>query len=87
MKKSKTKKYFTYLARCKDKTIYTGYCADLKDREEKHNLGQGAKYTRHRRPIKIVYSEEFDSMSGAMKREAEIKKLTRQQKEKLIKPS
>ena len=79
------KKYFVYLARCKDKTIYTGYTVDLKDREAKHNSGEGAKYTKHRRPIKIVYSEEFDTISEAMKREAQIKSWSRADKEKLIK--
>ncbi|MBT3690453.1 GIY-YIG nuclease family protein [bacterium] len=79
------KKYFVYLARCKDKTIYTGYTVDLKDREAKHNSGEGAKYTKHRRPIKIVYSEEFNSVSKAMKREAQIKSWSRADKEKLIK--
>ena len=82
-----TKKYYIYLARCKDDTIYTGYTVDLKNRESIHNKGEGAKYTKYRRPIKIVYSEKFDSISEAMKREIEIKKLTRQEKEKLIKPS
>lgn len=78
------KKYYVYLARCKDRTLYTGYTVDLKDREIKHNAGEGAKYTRNRRPIKIVYSEEFDTMSEAMKREAEIKKWPRIKKEELI---
>jgi putative endonuclease len=79
------KKYYVYLARCKDKTIYTGYTIDLKDRESKHNKGEGAKYTKHRGPIKIVYSEEFDTISEAMKREAQIKSWSRADKEKLIK--
>ncbi|MBT6690867.1 GIY-YIG nuclease family protein [Candidatus Parcubacteria bacterium] len=81
------KKYYVYIAKCKDETLYTGYTVDLKDREDKHNSGEGAKYTRHRRPVKIVYSEEFKTMSEAMKREAEIKKLSRIDKENLIKPS
>ena len=78
------KKHYVYLARCKDKTIYTGYTVDLKDREAKHNKGEGAKYTKYRRPVKIVYSEEFNTITKAMKREAEIKKLPRNKKEKLI---
>jgi putative endonuclease len=79
------KKYYIYLARCSDNTIYTGYTVDIKNREETHNRGEGAKYTKHRRPIKIVYSESFKTKSAAMKREAEIKSLSRIEKEKLIK--
>ena len=67
------KRYYVYIAKCKDDTLYTGYTVDIKEREAKHNQGEGAKYTRHRRPVKIVYSEEFKTMSEAMKREAEIK--------------
>ena len=77
--------FYVYVARCKDNTLYTGYCKDLKSRENKHNIGSGAKYTKHRTPIKIVYSEKFDSKSDAMRREREIKKLSRKEKENLIK--
>lgn len=76
--------YFTYIANCADGTLYTGYCADLNAREKKHNAGEGAKYTRARMPVKIVYSEEFLNRSEAMKREAEIKKLSRSKKIQLI---
>ena len=79
------KKYYVYLARCKDDTIYTGYTLDLKSREIKHNKGEGAKYTRQRRPIKIIYWEEFKTMSKAMQREVQIKTWSRIEKEKLIK--
>ena len=79
------KKYYIYLARCKDKTIYTGYTTDLKNRELKHNSGEGAKYTKSRRPIKIIYWEEFTSLGEALKREAEIKSWSKIEKEKLIK--
>ena len=77
-------KYFTYLARCSDNTLYTGYTVNIKDREAKHNKGEGAKYTKSRRPIKIVYWEKFKTMSEAMKREIEIKRLPKAQKENLI---
>ncbi|MBP9802613.1 GIY-YIG nuclease family protein [Patescibacteria group bacterium] len=77
--------YYFYLARCKDNTLYAGYCANIKDREAKHNEGLGAKYTKYRRPIQIVYFEEFPTRSEAMKREAEIKTWSRLEKEKLIK--
>ena len=81
------KKYYVYIVKCKDKTLYTGYTVDLKNREAKHNSGEGAKYTRHRCPVKMVYSEEFKTINEAMKREAEIKKLSRKDKQSLIKPS
>jgi len=76
--------YF-YLARCNDDSLYSGSCNDLLEREEKHNSGKGAKYTRSRRPIKIIYSEEFETLSEAKKREAEVKKLSKSDKEKLTK--
>lgn len=77
--------FYAYIARCKDKTLYAGYCKDLEAREKKHNIGKGAKYTKYRTPIKIVYSEQFENKSDAMKREREIKKLSRKEKENLIK--
>jgi putative endonuclease len=79
------KKYYLYLARCKDKTIYTGYTVDLKNRESKHNSGQGAKYTKYRRPVKIVYFEEFTSLRKVLQREAQVKSLSKIEKENLIK--
>jgi len=78
-------KFYIYIARCKDDSLYTGYTNDLKEREKKHNDGDGARYTRGRGPVKIVYSEEFDTKSEAMKREYEIKQLKREEKEKLMK--
>ena len=79
--------YYTYLAECADRTLYCGYTDDVKNREMVHNSGKGAKYTRSRLPVKIVYCEEFETKSEALKREHAIKKLTRGQKEKLIKNS
>ena len=79
------KKYFTYLARCKDHTLYTGYTDILQKRERAHNNGTGAKYTKARRPIKIIYWEKFKTKSLAMKREAEIKKWPKNKKEELVK--
>lgn len=76
--------FFVYLAQCADNTFYTGYTSNIEKREAVHNKGEGAKYTRARLPIKIIYSEEFSTKSEAMKREYEIKQLTREQKEKLI---
>jgi len=78
-------KYYVYIAKCSDKSLYTGYTNDLKYRENRHNLGLGAAYTRTRRPIKIVYFEEFASKLEAMRREREIKGWSREEKGNLIK--
>lgn len=74
--------YF-YVLWCKDNTLYAGYTTDLKRREEEHNTGIGAKYTRpaHRRPLKMIYAETYETRSEAMKAEAAFKKLVRPQKE------
>jgi len=76
-------KYFTYLARCKDSSLYTGSCINIKAREIKHNKGDGAKYTKYRRPVKIVYFEEFDSLTEARRRESQIKRWARIKKKNL----
>lgn len=78
------KKYYFYIAKCADGTLYSGQTNDLPKRLEKHNSGKGAKYTAYRKPIKIVYSEEFSTRGAAMKREAEVKKLSRKEKLKLV---
>ena len=77
-------KHYVYLARCSDDTLYCGYTTDLAERERAHNEGKGAKYTRARLPVKVVYSEEFATRSQAQQREYAIKKLTRKEKEGLI---
>jgi len=76
--------FFTYIARCNDNSLYTGYCKDIDSREKKHNLGEGAKYTKQRRPIKIIYFEKFDTKIEAMKKERQIKKWSKIKKENLI---
>lgn len=76
--------YYTYIARCSDDSLYTGYCVDILAREKTHNNGKGAKYTRNRTPIKIVYFEEFQNRSDAMKREIQIKGWTRKKKQEII---
>jgi len=76
--------HFFYLARCSDGSLYAGTCLHVKEREAKHNAGTGAKYTRSRKPVKIIYSEKFRTLSGARKREAEVKKWPKFEKEKLI---
>ncbi|MEE3354840.1 MAG: GIY-YIG nuclease family protein [Candidatus Weimeria sp.] len=80
-----TNVFFTYMVECADGTYYTGYTTNLDRRIRAHNEGKtGAKYTRSRRPVKLVYYEEYDNRHDAMAREAMIKKLSRQQKEKLL---
>ena len=76
--------HYFYLARCADGSLYSGYCKDLKKREEMHNIGKGAKYTRAHLPVKIVYSEEYATQSEALKREAEVKKFSKARKEQLV---
>ena len=77
--------YHVYLIKCVDGTLYCGYTDDLEQRIKEHNDSKkGAKYTKSRRPVKLVYSEKLKTKSEAMKREVEIKKLTRMQKEALI---
>lgn len=75
---------YTYLLECADKTLYCGWTNDLEKRLKAHNFGIGAKYTKPRRPVVLVYYEEFQTKEEAMKREAAIKKLTRSEKIKLI---
>lgn len=76
---------YTYILKCADGSLYTGWTNDLEARVRTHNEGKGAKYTKARLPVELVYFEEFESKSEAMKREAAIKKLSRQKKEQLIK--
>ena len=73
------------MLRCADDTLYTGWTTDVKKRVETHNSGKGAKYTRARLPVELVYTEEFDDKTEAQKRENAIKQLTRAEKETLIK--
>lgn len=76
--------HFFYLARCADSSLYAGTCVNVQEREEKHNSGKGAKYTRSRSPVTIIYTEEFETLSEARKREAEVKKWTKTRKEMLV---
>ena len=78
-------KVFVYILECGDGSLYTGWTTDLEDRIKTHNSGQGAKYTRSRLPVKLVYFEEAEDRSAALKREAAIKKLPREKKLLLIK--
>jgi len=75
--------HYFYLARCKDDSLYSGTCINLEEREATHNAGKGAKYTRAKGPVKFVYHETFETLSEARKREAEVKKMSKIEKEKL----
>lgn len=77
-------KHYAYMLRCSDGTIYSGYTNNIEKRVEAHNSGKGAKYTKTRRPVELVYFEVYDTKSDAMKREYEYKQLKRNQKEQLI---
>ena len=77
--------YFVYILACSDGTLYTGYTDDLEKRLAAHNAGEGAKYTRSRRPCRLMYAEPFAEKSEAMSREWHIKhSMTRQEKLNLI---
>ena len=72
--------HYVYILRCADGTYYTGWTTDPERRLKAHNSGRGAKYTRSRRPVEIVHLEELGTKSEALKREAAIKKLSREEK-------
>lgn len=75
---------YTYILQCSDNTYYTGWTNELEKRVKAHNEGKGAKYTKSRRPVRLVYYEEFETKEQAMKREYALKQLRRTQKERLI---
>jgi putative endonuclease len=76
--------YFFYLARCADGSLYSGSCVDIQAREAKHNEGKGAKYTRSRTPVSVVYHEEFSTLTEARRREAQVKTWSKAEKERLV---
>lgn len=78
------RKEYVYILRCSDGTLYTGWTNDLSHRIAAHNGGKGAKYTRSRRPVELVYFETFQDRIEAQHRERAIKKLSRKEKEQLI---
>ena len=78
-------KHYAYILECADGTYYCGYTNNLEKRIETHNAGKGAKYTKPRLPVKLIYHEEFDTKEEAMSREWNLKQLSRMQKEELIK--
>jgi putative endonuclease len=73
-----------YILECRDGTLYTGWTNDLAKRVETHNAGLGAKYTRGRLPVKLVYSERIAERGDALRREMQIKRMTREEKLRLI---
>ncbi len=81
------KSNYVYVVRCADGTLYTGWTNDLQNRIDTHNSGKGAKYTRSRLPVALVYFEECESEGAARSREWHLKRLTRAQKELLIEES
>lgn len=84
-KNTEEKKHYCYILQCADGTLYTGYTTDPKQREKTHNLGKGAKYTKTRRPCKLIHIEEFATKQEAMQREYYIKHhMTRQEKLALV---
>ena len=87
MKPSPTKKqkrWFLYILKCKDNTLYTGITNDLARRVEQHNAGTASRYTRSRGPVKVMHQEPCRNKSFALKKECAIKSLTRQEKEEYI---
>ena len=76
--------YYVYILLCEDGSYYTGHTKDLENRFERHKKNRGARYTKLVEPEKIVYTEEFETRSEAMKRERKIKSLSHSQKERLI---
>ena len=84
MKSSSTSKWFVYLLRCADGSLYTGITTDLVRRHQQHNAGTASRYTRSRLPVEVVYRETRRSQSSALKREAAIKSLSRRQKLAMI---
>jgi putative endonuclease len=87
---NKPEEHYVYILKCADGTLYTGYARDIKKRLSEHNgksTIEGAKYTRSRRPVKLLYQEVFTSRSEAQQREYAIKQLSRPQKQQLIKIS
>lgn len=75
-----TKLWFVYVVQCRDSSYYTGVSTDVQHRVDTHNTGKGAKYTRSRRPVRLMWHKQFPSQSDALKFEASFKRLTRIQK-------
>lgn len=83
--KSASLQFSCYIVECADGTYYTGWSTDPERRAHQHNRGQGARYTRTRLPVRLVYVEEFSDRASAMRREIQIKQMGRAAKKKLVK--
>ncbi len=79
-----TQEWFFYIVKCRDGSLYSGITNDIEHRVKEHNRGDGAKYTFSRRPVYLVYSEKYDNVCGARKRETQVKGWSRIKKEQLI---
>jgi putative endonuclease len=75
---------YVYIVECADQTLYTGWATDVERRLKAHNAGRGAKYTQQRQPVRLVYIEEAPDRRAALKRELQIKRMSRAEKLKLI---
>lgn len=85
MNKLSSTPYILYILKCNDETLYTGITTNMEKRLKEHNTSdKGAKYTRYRRPVEVVYQEPCSDKSSALKRELAIKKMSRQQKHALV---
>ncbi len=80
----KIQPWFVYMLQCKDNSYYVGVATDVEDRVSEHNAGQGSVFTKKRRPVKLVYTEEHENYTSARKREAQLKGWRREKKEWLI---
>jgi predicted GIY-YIG superfamily endonuclease len=76
--------HFVYIVRCADGSLYTGYARDPRARIRAHNAGRGARYTSGRRPVRLVYTESFDTVTAALQREYELKQWGRAKKQALV---
>lgn len=85
--KGKSQMNYTYMVKCQDGSLYTGWTNHLEKRVQDHNAGKGAKYTKSRRPVTLVYYETYQTKEEAMKRECAIKKMKRKEKLKLVQHS
>ncbi|MDP2919613.1 MAG: GIY-YIG nuclease family protein [Dehalococcoidia bacterium] len=78
------REWFFYIVRCRDNSLYSGIAVDIQERLKEHNNGTGAKYTSGRRPVALVYSEPCNNVSEARKREVQVKRWSKTEKERLI---
>ena len=84
IEKTKMEENYVYMLRCRDGSLYTGWTNDLDKRVKTHQSGQGGRYTRSRLPVKLVYFETYPTKQEAMRREWELKRLSKAEKEKLV---